>query len=538
MLATARPSNSGNAGSGAARGAAIAAVEALRADYPRWAARCYHILDKHDNLVPFAIRPAQHRVGDVEREELARHGMARLYLLKGRQGGFTTDQQARSLHTIWSHPGAKCLSLADTREKADAIFEITTRAIEHFPLELLPRLGPAETREISFPGLDTKLATGTAGATGTGRGLTLKRLHGSEFAFWKEPKRTLNAVSPALERPGTTIALETTASGYGSEAHDFWNDAYAGKNGYRALFFPWWECDWAIYRTPLLDDDELGTLEDDEQLLVTQHGLTLEHIKWRRLKIGEKGRAEFLQEYAEDPESCWISPGGTFYDVELLKLLMQRAPAPVSTDLGGALELYTDAPPTNERGSGPKPERVIIGCDVAEGIGGDRSAWVARAFPSGRLVAKYEDSKVAPEELAGILNAWGRRFGTALLVVEKNAHGITVLRKLRDVHQYPITHLYHRAPLDKDHEQKSERIGWATTGESKPVMLDAGRDLLKAAGEGLVGVPSLAAIRDGFGIRRNDKGQVDTNGRDVFVAECLAWLGRSYSIGGFFLGRA
>jgi hypothetical protein len=324
MLATAsrRSSAPTRESTDAIRAQAIAAVNALRGDYGRWAKRCYRVLDKHDQLVRFVLRSHQAEVGQVEREMLERTGKARLFLLKGRQGGFTTDQQGRSLHTIWSSPGAKCLTLADTREKSDAIFEITTRAIEHFPHELLPRLGAAETREISFPGLDSKFTTGTAGAIGIGRGLTLKRLHGSEFAFWPKPKKTLNQAAPALERPGTTITLETTASGYGSEAHEFWNETVAGKTGYRALFFPWWRCDWELYRTPLLDDDELGTLEEDEQQLVTLHGLTLEHIKWRRMKIGESGRSEFLQEYAEDSESCWLAPGGMFFDVETLKFLM------------------------------------------------------------------------------------------------------------------------------------------------------------------------------------------------------------------------
>jgi hypothetical protein len=45
--------------------------------------------------------------------------------------------------------------------------------------------------------------------------------------------------------------------------------------------------------------------------------------------------------------------GGMFYDVETLKALMLRKPTPTSTEMGGALELYADAPPLNTRGSVP-----------------------------------------------------------------------------------------------------------------------------------------------------------------------------------------
>lgn len=529
MLATPRPRS-------AALSAAVSAIARLRRDYPAWAARCYRIRDKHGKIRPLTLNDAQRTVGDVELELLRLHGQARLFVLKARQGGFSTDQQARALHQIWAQPNFDALTLAHTREDTEKLFAITTRAVEHFPPKLLPTLGDSQASEISFPGLDALFFTGTAGAKRTGRGMTIKRFHGSEFAFWDDPEGTLGSVTPGLVPAGSVVVLETTASGYGSAAHLFWQDAKA--RGYTTLFFPWWECDRANYRLPLLADDELGTLEPEERDLVERRGLDLEQIKWRRMKMAEMTRATFLTEYAEDAETCWASPGGMFYDVETLKALMLRKPTPTSTEMGGALQLFAEAPPLNIRGIGPKPERVIIGCDVAEGLAGDRSTWVARAFPSWRLLAKFEDARTTPEDLAGMLNTWGRRFGMALLVVEKNAHGITVLRKLRDVHAYPTSHIYHRAPLDSDRPEQSERIGWHTNGESKPILLDSGTELLKAAKDGNAGVPSEAALKDAFAIRRDDKGKVDTNGKDVFVAECLAWIGRGYSIGGFFLGRA
>jgi hypothetical protein len=89
-------------------------------------------------------------------------------------------------------------------------------------------------------------------------------------------------------------------------------------------------------------------------------------------------------------------------------------------------------------------------------------------------------------------------------VIEKNAHGITVLRHLRDDHEYPVASIYHRATLDDDQNEKLGRIGWATTAESKPIMLDAGRELLNAARDKLAGVPSppRCATRSASGAAR------------------------------------
>jgi hypothetical protein len=66
------------------------------------------------------------------------------------------------------------------------------------------------------------------------------------------------------------------------------------------------------------------------------------------------------------------------------------------------------------------------------------------------------------------------KFGTALLVVEKNAHGITVLRKLRDVHAVSDSNIYHRAPLDGDRDEQHGAHRLAHERESKPILLDSG----------------------------------------------------------------
>jgi hypothetical protein len=493
---------------------ALRAVRALKSHYPTWAQRCYRIRDKQGKIRRFTLNSGQARVGEVERDEHARKGECRGMILKARQGGFSTDQQARALHQVWSQPNFDALTLAHTKEDTEKLFGITTRAIEHFPPSLLPSRGDKETSEVSFPGLDTQFYTGTAGSKRTGRGMTIKRFHGSEF--WDDPENTLATVGGGLV-PGSTVWLETTASGFDSPAHNFWRECT--QRGYRALFFPWWECDAVTYRLPLLEPDELGQLDDEEAMLTATHGLSLEQIKWRRKQIAEFTRQFFLTEWAEDEETCWAAVGGMFYDAEQLKALMLKAPEPIETHMNGALRIFGELKPG---------ERGILGGDTAEGTGGDASTLIGRAFPSWRLLLEYSDTTVTPREYAGIANTWGRHFGNALLVIEKNFHGITVLRHLRDDYKYPNASIYHRTTLDDAKNEKLDRIGWTTTAESKPLMLDAARELFGAAIAGHAGVPPRAALRDAFGVRRGKDGKYDLNGKDVLVAEMLAWIGRSY----------
>lgn len=485
-----------------------------------WARRCFRILDKRGQVIPLVANPAQLLVYEAEQRQLRERGFVRSFVLKGRQGGVSTWEQASNVHQVWSERGFNAITLAHTRDDTDKLFGITQRGIDNFPPHLLPRLGGKESREISFPGLLSKFWTGTAGAKRTGRSLTIKRGHGSEFAFWDDPLGTLNALRPALVPHGSILTLETTASGYDSEAHNFWREAESGANGYVPIFIPWWLCDVSNYRLPLMADDELGELAGDERELIDRHGLDLEQIKWRRASMREMGRGPFLQEYAEDAETCWAAAGGMVYDAEVLKYLMSRAPEPIDTDLNGTLEIYGEH----------FGEPVVIGADTAEGVGQDRSTFVARTYPHRRLLATFADQGIEPEDFAGVLNTWGRKYtGNGVLayhVVEKNMHGITVLRKLRDYYKYPVARLYHRQAQDKAQKESSDKIGWHTGAETKGLLLDAGRDLINAARDGIAGIPGKAALRDAFAIRRDPKtGKVDTNGRDVMVAEMLCEIG-------------
>jgi hypothetical protein len=498
-----------------------AAFDPRLLDYGFWAETCYQIRDKHGQLVPLRLNGIQRRLTEFESQELQQHGQARLYVLKGRQGGISTDQQARNLHQICTEPGFDAMTLAHIREDTDKLFSITQRAVENYPDPLRPPFGAGMAREVGVPEMDAVFWTGTAGAKRTGRGLTLKRVHGSEFAFWDQPRQTLATITPALVPSASVVTLETTASGYDSEGHNFWREAEQDANGYRAVFFPWWECDVEHYRLPLMADDELGALEPDEQALVDQHGLDHEQLKWRRAKMREMGRGAFLQEYAEDSETCWAAAGGMFYDAELLKALMARVRQPLYTDWGGAIEVY---------GEPREGERTVGGCDTAEGftVGEaskkDRSAFTIRAFPSRRLLVKFEDRSVQPEHLAGFLNTWGRKYGGVYWVIEKNAHGITTLRTLRDKYKYQA--IYHRRQLDANaREPASELIGWHTNEQTKAHLLDVGRTLLTAARDGEADVPTLSALRDAFAVRRDDKGKINLNGRDVLLSEMLCEVG-------------
>ena len=518
-------------------------IARLKGDFSYWARNCYKIRDKYRRLVPLRLNRVQRKLEVIEHRLRERHGRVRIYVLKGRQGGITTYEQARSLHLVWKKRGAVCFTLADVVGNMTKIFEITHRAIEHFPPSYIWRLADASKQEISFAdGRDSFFWTGTAGSKRTGHSVTVDRVHGSEFAFWTDPADVLGTITPAVV-PDGAIVLETTADRFESAAHDYWKKAVSGESGYEPVFFPWWDCDWENYQKPLLEPDELDPITDDESRLMLTHSLTPPHIAWRRMMMKELGISEFLRQFAEDPESCWLAAGDGFYNADTLRVLYHRAPQPfteidvVHGEWSGQVRLYEeelwDVSGGTCRYIGG--ERVVIGCDPAEGTGNDRTAWVARTFPSWKLIAEFGDSYIYPEYNADLLNDWGTNklwFQSgkvrvpAHVIVEKNGHGITTLRRMRDVHQYPSECLYRRLRLADRHAPRQPSLGWATSAESKPLLLDAGRSIFNAALDGQIGVPSEHTIRDAFAVVQDENGKVELNSRDQLVSEMLAWMAR------------
>lgn len=505
-----------------------AAIARLKRDPVHWAAQTCTIRDKKKELVRFDANGVQRDLLRRARAQKQRQGNVRQYILKARQAGISTWEQILNLHTIWATTNADALTVADKRERTEAIFEIINRIIRYFPPALLPHMSNKRAKEINFPNLDAKFRTDTAGAADPARGLTLARFHGSEFAHWEKPRETLAAATPSMI-PESEIALETTANMFEDEAHEFWKESEQGGNSYEAIFYPWWDCDPANYRRPLEEPDELEPYTEEEVLLMDTatsmidpafRGLSPEQIKFRRIMMKDMGAALFMREYAEDPETCWMAAGDLFYEPDLLKWLLYNAPTPFLIETDGT-EWYRATLP-------PGDTRLIIGSDTAEGGAKDRFTYEARGFPSDTLILRYESSKCTPESFADRLNALGRKFRFALLVIEKNFHGITVHRRLRDVHNYPAARIYHRLSYGRDKAVPTREMGWLTTADSKALLLDHGRTSFNAAKEkGKSDIPR-AVIKDAFGIRRDEEGKIKITGRDAFVAHTLARVGREY----------
>lgn len=128
-----------------------------------------------------------------------------------------------------------------------------------------------------------------------------------------------------------------------------------------------------------------------------------------------------------------------------------------------------------------KGERYILGVDVADGIGQDRS--VCDVFRMGTIqrteeqVAQFLSDDIPPRQFAGVIEAIGRLYKwpdgrEALAAIECNNHGLSVQDTLQLHLGY--RHFYIWEVLDQADPQKrwTTRMGWVTTPRTRPILLD------------------------------------------------------------------
>jgi hypothetical protein len=173
---------------------------------------------------------------------------------------------------------------------------------------------------------------------------------------------------------------------------------------------------------------------------------------------------------------------------------------------------------------------MLIGADTAEGGAKDSFSWYAETFNNATPISTYRNKKTTPEAFADDLNKYARRHNFPILVVEKNLHGITVLRRLRDVHHYPMERLFHRMTYGQDTQKPTREVGWYTSAETKPLILDGVRQNFLAVKEGRMPRLPKAFVREAFQIRYEKDGSVNLTGKDLFVGRGLAWQGRNYPL--------
>lgn len=366
------------------------------------AAFCAKVKDKQGKVVPFILNRAQRYVHEQLEKQKAEIGMVRALVLKGRQQGISTYIGERFYHQVTTH-GKSAFIVAHEDKATSNLFEMVKRYQEHNALA--PTTRASNAKELIFGAIDAGYKLATAGTDDVGRGNTGQLIHGSEFAFWRNPQMHLAGLGNTVaDMPGSEIILESTGNGQGNAFHLMWQAAEAGTNGFIAIFVPWYWQD--EYRLPVRKDFQLSK-EDTKYMQA--YGLDMEQMQWRANKIAQYGQGfEWLfdQEY---PATAALA----FQSSTLNPLV---SPANVSMAANSDFR---------ER-QGP----LIIGCDPA-GDGEGDSDRTAIAYRQGRTCFRVEyHEKKNTMQVAGILAEIYKTRQPDGIIVDKGGLGAGIVDRL------------------------------------------------------------------------------------------------------------
>ena len=360
------------------------------------------------------------RANAVQREFERLRGQKNI-VLKARQMGLTTWVAGRFLLKTVTRPGTLTLLVAHTQDAAEDIFRIVHRFVEHLPAGL--KAGALQTsrsnmRQIVFPDIDAEFRVESAADRNAGRGLTYQNLHCSEVARWGDAAEDVLAGLRAGLAPGGMgeQVQESTPAGVGGCFYEEWQRA--DEMGMVKHFFPWWMEDG--YRGAAVDE---ATLTGAERELATRPALglggplSLEQIAYRRgLQTGL--RKQSRQEFAEDPETCFLVSGEPYFEMAAverrLAAVQDPMQGPTRTAQNGRLEVWLPSLPGRW---------YVVAMDPAGGgVEGDYSAIVVLDLDTGMQCAEFA-GHVGGLELMELAREIAWDYQSAHLVVERNNHG-------------------------------------------------------------------------------------------------------------------
>jgi hypothetical protein len=274
-------------------------------DSELFASSFLHVQDKQKALVPFKWNPVQRK--------LHHNRTGRDLILKARQMGMTTYLQGELFRRAVTSPRTT-LTLTQDADATEKLRLMADRFYQHCDFNgIKPQRKYANSSMATYPEFDSTVAISTAGKLSVGRGSTFTDIHGSEVAFWPDAEKIL---AGALQAGNPDVVLESTPNGASGWFYELSMESLSGRGVWKLHFFPWWEDPTYIQR---LEADEVMEFTDEESLLVAKHGLSAEQIKWRRNKKSELKRL-FTQEYPEDPVTCFLTSGDSYFPVEILSM--------------------------------------------------------------------------------------------------------------------------------------------------------------------------------------------------------------------------
>lgn len=379
------------------------------------------ILDPaHSKIIPFKLWPHQKMV--LEMCQL--HNL--LDILKARQLGISWTLAGLGLWDVTFQEAATVLLLSKEESTAKDLLLKIKLMWESLPYWLRPTATVNNTTTLAFGALNSEIQALPSTET-AGRSKTATRIICDEWAYHPYAETNYLAYQPTLAAGGRFVG-SSTADGRGGFYYEMWKAAEEGSNGFHPLFLPW----------NLRPDRDQEWYEREK----------------KKYSSTQQLRAKFLQEFPSTADEAFQAMEAAVFDKDVLDRLERECRAPI--EVKDNLRIWKKPDPV---------KTYMVGVDPAAGQGKDRSGSTVIDYQTGEHVADLH-GQIEPDDLARQTCLLGKDYNYALVGVERNNHGHTVLNVMRNYLGYP--NLYRQM----DVEDIGTKLGYLTTFDSKAMMVE------------------------------------------------------------------
>lgn len=364
-------------------------------------------------------------------------------ILKARQIGFSTLVATYAFWNAFFYSDRPILLLSRTEREAIKLLSKAKYGHQFLPEWMRFEGGPFNQTQTRMDFSNASYVESLPSASDPARGESAYLIVVDELAFLPNSDEAWAAIEPVADVGGRVIML-STANGEGNLFHQLWVGARAGVNRFKPLFFPW-----------------------------SANGRDQE---WYDGKKNDLPEWQMAQEYPSNEDEAFLKSGRPVFSLERLREIetcdpIGRGYLKPNLDFvndGGALRIW--AWPDREG-------KYVIGADPSEGDkDGDFSSVHVINARNHEVVAHWH-GLIDPDLLGTeVLYRLGKFYNQALIGVESNNHGLTVLKFLQKTGYFPI---YYDRNMTRRGQPISDKMGFRTTQITKPVIIDTLQEALR-----------------------------------------------------------
>lgn len=468
--------------------------ELYRRFFPTFCEEQLKIIPKEGSIKgvsPFVFNKGQRKIWTKIRAHRFRQKTypLKMIVLKARQVGASTYFQGLGIWNAVLFKNITALTMAHDSDSSENIHRMTKLFYRHIDKEIKPPTQYDSKRGYEFKDNNSRILIQTAGNVHAGASFTINFLHLSEVARYKNPDMLDTSFFPSVpNHPSSTIIIESTAKamnlGSSRWFKDMWEAAGDESSGWIRIFIPWFFMDdYSLNFAGQFGNKKkkrfIETMDDEEKYLHIELKISLEQLRWRRLKIVEDFKGDidkFRQEFPSTDKEAWISSGNRVFDMPKLRKISDFIKPPEFTGdiVSGGLLRRDNTGPLWIWKHPQAGEIYDIGVDVGAGKDGGNPSTIQVIQRAGKQQVAEWKGLIDPIELAIPVALLGTLYNNAQVAVEVNSVGYATQIQLSKVY-YNIYRWRHRDELVP---RLSKKTGWHTTKSSKGWLVSLAKHLV------------------------------------------------------------